>query len=67
MEYKFDEYEEKKIDEFVEKHKDICPDKTKDFTGAKYKYILMPTGIGDNVWIQCSCGEKELISDFENA
>ena len=64
--FKLDKAEINAIDKFAEKHGIGKCAAFPDSTGACFTYSFMPTGIGMNTWIECSCGEKKYITDLSH-
>ncbi len=56
--------EKKKFDKWLKKHNRKCTDRQE---GVKFlTYMFTPTGIGNIVGIQCSCGKKVDVTDSSN-
>ena len=55
------DYEE--LLEFKKIH-DPCFENHHDFTGAQYKYTFIPTGLGDYIDVECSCGEHKTLLNY---
>lgn len=46
------------IKEFEVKHYLSCRKRFSDFTGALFKYTVIPTGLGTLYVLSCPCGES---------
>lgn len=54
--------EKERLDKWLKKHNKKCI----DYPGGHLTYMFTPTGIGNIVEIQCSCGKKVDVSDSSN-
>lgn len=66
IKFELSETEIKNFNKFKEKHGIGICDAFPDFSGACFSFIFMPTGLGMNTWVECSCGAKEYITDLSN-
>ncbi len=57
--------EEQRYREWYEKHNDICSVK-KEGKQTYLTFHFTPTGIGDCITINCSCGYKTNVTDWES-
>ena len=63
IKFELNETEIKNFEKFKGKHGNGICNAFPDSTGACFSFTFMPSGLGMNIWVECSCGAKEYIAD----
>ncbi len=75
--FRMNDLEDQRCREWLEVHKDHCGNTVDEKTGLTYegsmgpkypniRYCFVPTGIGNAIVIECSCGRSVDITDLAN-
>lgn len=66
IQFKLDDKEEALAKEWLTCHKDKCPIKYAGAIGGKYTWCFTDTSLGVISSLKCHCGERIVLTDFED-